>query len=288
MREALINLAGQLALSSGFDKILRLPARRRITIVNYHDPSPEVFESHLLFFRKRYSLIGMDAAMRAIASRDFANLPDFPLVITFDDGHVGNYRLLELFSRYQVPATIYVTAGLTGTNRHFWWLELRESGLPHEVTRLKTLSSSEFRRELKKLCAYELEREYPDRHALNWDELRELQQAGISVGAHSVNHLMLDRCSREELDNECRESKRILASKLGIDVKHFALPNGNGSPEIERVVMGAGYLSCRTIVPGTNGMTASLSALKNNGVGDFASLPKAVMQTIGIKAWLKH
>jgi peptidoglycan/xylan/chitin deacetylase (PgdA/CDA1 family) len=52
-------------------------------------------------------------------------LPDRSVVVTFDDGYVDNLQNAKpLLKRYDVPATVFVTAGLIGEEREFWWDEL--------------------------------------------------------------------------------------------------------------------------------------------------------------------
>ena len=47
------------------------------------------------------------------------------VVVTFDDGYADNlYQAKPVLERYDIPATIYVTAGYIGSQREFWWDEL--------------------------------------------------------------------------------------------------------------------------------------------------------------------
>ena len=114
MKKELTNLICFTAEKTGaFSAIRHFFAKNKITIIN--------------------SFISIDTAAQAIKGNAVPQLPPFPMVITFDDGHAGNYKLLPIFQTYNIPATIYVTSGLTGTNRHFWWKELRSKNLEDKV-----------------------------------------------------------------------------------------------------------------------------------------------------------
>ena len=68
----------------------------------------------------------------------------------------------------------------------------------------------------------------PDEYrACTWDQLREVAENGVSIGAHTVSHPILSRLETgSELQREIAESKLELQTQLQRPVESFAYPNG--------------------------------------------------------------
>src|SRR5439155_23015248 len=62
---------------------------------------------------------------------------------------------------------------------------------------------------------------------LNVQELRKLQQAGMTIGAHTMSHPMLSQTSEELAFKEIADSKSRLESALGLPIWVLAFPFGN-------------------------------------------------------------
>ena len=139
-------------------------------------------------------------------------LPPRPVAITFDDG-LRDFRIgaLPILERFHFVATLYVVASYVGgTSR--WLSDLGEGNRP----------------------------------MLGWDELRELDAAGIELGAHSCTHPQLDIIARDAAASEIIDSKRALENGLGRPIRSFAYPHGYATPALRRVVQRAGFDSaCR-------------------------------------------
>lgn len=259
-------------------------ACRRVTVLNYHDPSAASFASHLSFFSKHYNFISADQLAEALQRRNFSSLPPKALLITMDDGHAGNYALLESIEKFKVPVLIYAVAGVVGTRRHFWFKAPQLTRT--DVSRLKSLLNAERLSSLFQSCRFANEQEQSDRHALSIEELRALQSAGVSIGSHTLTHPQLTRCGQEAVRAELNESRTALEANFG-PVRHFAYPSGDWNVSVKAAVAAAGYSTARTIEPGFVNPYSDPLCLPNFGISDSASLPKAILQATGIWSFIK-
>lgn len=84
--------------------------------------TPEHFAEHLDVVRRLTKPV---ALRRMVADQRNGRLEDRTLAITFDDGYLDNLTMAKpLLARADIPATVYVATGPTGTAREFWWDEL--------------------------------------------------------------------------------------------------------------------------------------------------------------------
>ena len=67
---------------------------------------------------------------------------------------------------------------------------------------------------------------------LNWDQIRELVNEGVSIGAHSHSHYHMADLSIEEVRDEIEISNNIFLKELGSIPPLFAFPYGEANEEI--------------------------------------------------------
>ncbi len=85
-----------------------------------------------------------------------------------------------------------------------------------------------------------------DTRFMDWGQLRELTEAGMTVGSHSRTHPYLGRIADPaELRREVAGSRTLLEERLGVEVRFFAYPFGEWSPALEASVRDGGYLAAR-------------------------------------------
>lgn len=81
-----------------------------------------------------------------------------------------------------------------------------------------------------------------EKESLSEEDLRILDESGISIGSHTVNHAFLpDVRNKEELLFELDESKKKLESILGHSVKLFSYPAGGVTVESKALIEALGY-----------------------------------------------
>lgn len=111
-----------------------VPARPGPTILCYHrvaspviDPwqlsvTPENFASQLAALRAERTILSMEAFVELLRLR---RLPANATALTFDDGYRDNLlNAAPLLTESGIPATLFLTTGLLGRQREYWWDEL--------------------------------------------------------------------------------------------------------------------------------------------------------------------
>jgi peptidoglycan/xylan/chitin deacetylase (PgdA/CDA1 family) len=153
--------------------------------------SPDLFGRCLAqLHRRRYRTLNV--AQAADLLRRNAAWPERSVVITFDDGYRSVFDVaFPLLHEFEMTATLFLTVG--------------------EGPR----GASDA--ELPAMCG---------RPMLSWAEIREMQGAGLSVGAHTLTHPDLTRLAPERMETEICRSKAILEDALGMAVAAFAYPYG--------------------------------------------------------------
>jgi peptidoglycan/xylan/chitin deacetylase (PgdA/CDA1 family) len=117
-------------------------------------------------------------------------LPPAAVVLTFDDGDRSVYEhAFPVLQAHGMTATIFLTVGppVAGGDR-----------LPS----------------------------FEGRPMLSWTEIREMQRAGVTFGAHTLTHPDLTRIPEPEVETEMRASKAMIEDRLETVVSCFAYPYG--------------------------------------------------------------
>ena len=220
--------------------------------------------------------------------RRSGRLPAGAVAITFDDGYACNLKLgLPILRSLNLPATIFVTTSAVGGDAPLWtsrvsWileharcdsdarasevfgrqiklhsLQQRIESLNWLTERLKRVDSDQREATISRLGA-ELGVESFGGLAdemLTWQQVRELESQGISIGAHTLTHPILSRCSDAEVEREILGGKEELESQLGHPVTTFAYPNGTPADYDARAVKAiqrGGFSAAYTTVYGAN------------------------------------
>lgn len=84
---------------------------------------------------------------------------------------------------------------------------------------------------------------YQGRKMLAWEQLEELRDGGIEIGAHSHRHIPLDVVPLDRAAEEVVVSKVVLEDRLQTAVNSFAYPFGYHTAAVKRLVAGSGYSS---------------------------------------------
>ncbi len=244
--------------------------KRQLIILNYHNAEGNL-QDQMRYLSRHYHILHVEEALKELyapASVDRANTSGrdrrIPLVLTFDDGYLDNYRLAwPLAKKFQAPITIYIIPGYIESGHYFWWLaaerllkqlsgtkvkfdgevyqlsqaEERETLLKLIDTRLRYASSVAEREAFLASLQQELgvslpvrstEESNEDALPMTWEQMREMEESGlVFFGAHTVNHPVLSALAdQKELQYEISESRTLLEQKLEHPILTFAYPIG--------------------------------------------------------------
>ncbi|MDA8364936.1 MAG: polysaccharide deacetylase family protein [Gammaproteobacteria bacterium] len=247
--------------------------------------SADAFEQQVMFLKRHCHVMAMAELGEMLRAGN--RIPDNAAVITVDDGYRDFYtQAFPVLSRHNVPATFYVTTGFV--DRKLWlWPDkvayvLENTGLsqwPLSIEGRERYCSSadmEGRRKLwVEICQYCLSlgeqeknrfladlaqrldvrtpEEPPGDYApVSWQQLREMSQSGIEIGAHTVTHARLVKIPEAQLADEIVGCKRRIEEMIGQPVLSFSYPNGGRYDydiRVKRMVDSAGYQTAAVAFP---------------------------------------
>lgn len=224
-----------------------------------------------------FQFTSMDAALEVLSGQTESK-KDL-LVVTFDDAYADVFEHgLPVLRAMGLPAIMYVPTGLVGTGKRFLHDRLFHLVRAVPLENISNLQDAigtvvrKFRLEriplpglLDELIAntpqavladaiMELERltqdivpPLPESGAImNWGQLRKWSQAGLSIGAHTVNHSVLPLEAPAVQEREITASKECLEKETGIEIRHFAFCNGWYSKNVVGRLVQAGFKSAVT------------------------------------------
>jgi peptidoglycan/xylan/chitin deacetylase (PgdA/CDA1 family) len=222
--------------------------------------------------------------------------------VTVDDGYADFYEIaFPILKRYQVPASFYVTTGFVDGDCWFWYDRL-EWIVSHSVDNKVTsdgriYSSAEWNgdkakvwgllvsdylkkdgsdienllQDLSSQVGVQVPQTAPEHYkAVTWDQLREMREAGIEIGGHTVNHYSLGRLDAQDVMDELKTCRNRLADELGEAPKAFCYPNGQPADipaDYAKVLREAGFESSVVAYYDKQGM-ADPYALRRHGIGE--------------------
>lgn len=76
---------------------------------------------------------------------------------------------------------------------------------------------------------------------MNWEQIKELRDAGMIIGSHSMTHRILTELKDSDLDFELGTSKKFLEDNLGQPVDYFSIPRGFHNKNIIDLARQIGY-----------------------------------------------
>jgi peptidoglycan/xylan/chitin deacetylase (PgdA/CDA1 family) len=260
--------------------------RRAVTVLCYHDPDPDTLADHLETLRACYKLVGLRDLVDAMRSGRVRDLPDRSLVITLDDGHAGNARLIDVFRRYGVRPTIFLASGIVGTGRGYWWEHV--PGGHSEARRLAAVSDADRLDELQSVGFSET-MDLPARSALSREEIG-VMSSTVDFQSHTVLHPVLSRCTHDRARTEIEQSKTDLEREFGYEIYALSYPGGSATdwgPREVDLARRAGYACAVSAIPGVNGDRTDLFMIGRVVIPDGACRDELIVRASLLHNYLR-
>ncbi len=178
---------------------------RTLAILAFHkigEPAPggweswfyvpeETFEGYLKYLHESgWQVVDVFKFIQGLVEPN--KLPERAALITFDDGYRSVRDVaLPLLRRFGYPAVLFIPTDYIGRYNTF------DNGIE------------------------------PKEEICDWDDLRELRRAGVSIQSHGASHRRFSLITVDEQRDELIRSKAILEKNLGDPVEIIAFPYGD-------------------------------------------------------------
>lgn len=179
--------------------------------------SPQKFEKQICYLKRKGVRFATVSKMIE-HYHEHGRFPERTVSLTFDDGWKDNYiNAFPIIKKHNVCATIFIVPSVLGT-----------------TTDLITADG-----------------EGPREH-MTADNVREMAEAGVEFGSHTMHHKLLHKATDAEVEYEIRESKNAITDVSKNDCRVFAYPAGFVTDVAARVAADAGYIAALTTVYGSD------------------------------------
>jgi peptidoglycan/xylan/chitin deacetylase (PgdA/CDA1 family) len=248
----ILGALGRLIYHAGLHPLVIRFNRRAVRVLLYHDCAPvetpytaglsvtippAAFAAHMQYVSKHYRTVSLKdlVGMRGGASDRLA-------LVSFDDGYRSVYEhALPVLRRLELPAAVFLVTSSVGNRKLVWVNELNWHLQRQRAAALAALawlpindqddSSHIIQTALAHYDAAAIERTLVDLAAtagidrvrlaetarlyVTWDEARELDAAGITLGNHTATHANLTRLSDDAIRRELQTAAAALTAEVG-------------------------------------------------------------------------
>ncbi len=243
-------------------------------IFNYRGKfvTTRAFRAHLTYFKRTFEVVGLAEQVERIKAGTAART----LSITFDDGYANNYHeAFPILRELGVPATFFVTTDFVDKKQPLPVdiIEYaigaasgsREDRIKTDLAlrqKMKALPVADARALLEEVIRtygrdLRIDIERTSYRPLTWQQVAEMESAGMTFAPHTRTHPILSRLSQSEAREEIVGSKEALAAHAAHPLNIFACPNGGTddfTAETIEILKTAGFAAslttdARAIVP---------------------------------------
>jgi len=236
--------------------------------------SAEVLRLQMTYLKRWFVLPPVDRILDSLARGRF---DDPTALVTFDDGYRDNFDLgFPVLRSLGVPACFFVVSGYLDTPSLPWWdrvaysvkrtaldaftidypealtFDLRTMSrrqvtwrILHAYKRAHGLDQPRFFAALSAATGVDVDGQALSRDLfVSWDAAREMQNAGMTIGSHTVTHPILAGLPEADQQRELVDSRERIGEMLGAKPELLAYPVGSPTAFTEatkRLARQAGY-----------------------------------------------
>jgi peptidoglycan/xylan/chitin deacetylase (PgdA/CDA1 family) len=217
-----------------------------------------------LLRRSRIDVISLDEMHRHMTERDFGRRF---VCLTFDDGYRDNLEhAYPILKDADMPFAVYVPTGFPDRLGELWWLALEAVIAKRERIGLVIDelywwlrgrdTEAEMRAIVRDLAArYQVDiAAFCKDLCMSWQEIALLARDPlVTIGAHTVNHLMLAKLPEKAVRAEMDLSRTVIEAALGARPAHLSYPYGDpgsAGPREFAIAAALGFKTAVTTRPG--------------------------------------
>ncbi len=233
-----------------------------IAAVYFHNPSKKLFTKCVHWLKNKGFIFISENELIDILKNN-KPFPKGAVWISFDDGWKDNYiNVYPVLESEKIPASFFIVSEAVENSGYYWWTLAEKykydlsKNYEEDINKLWQIPEAERKKIIDELSARHGKEMH--REAMTVGEIKLMAKHSlVSIGSHTVNHVITINCSGDELQNEFSESKKSLENITGKPVKTFCFPNGDFGEREEVFLKQAGYKAAcvcenQFITPQTN------------------------------------
>lgn len=254
-----------------FKRLAKNPSVNKAIILNYHRVTKKVdniyddrltaseFKEKMCFLKEHFNVVSLP---ELLARAKNSTIKPLTVAITIDDGYEDGYSvILPILKDLNISAAFFIAT--EGIDKGCLWndyistafnttikerlehyldfpifdlstLDLKKKAHHIIHKRCKFLSLSERKLAIEQLLLL-LDVNVIHDEFLSKNQIKKLHLAGMTIGAHTHQHPILNLESAEISYQEIKHSKELLETIINEDIKYFAYPNGKKNKDFNEV-----------------------------------------------------
>lgn len=196
VRSAILDILGSYATPSSYVHILN---GHMIDWHHDNNGDGERFACLLEALHQSCDFVNFEDAVRMVVNHEKVSRP--AIAFSFDDGFRDCYtQIASQLEKYGVNALFFINPNFADA------ADNNDEAYVKRFTEETTKS--------------------PGKLPMTWSQIKDLQQRGFLIGAHTMDHYCINDDNIEELEHQIGDCKKLIEERLGTSCDYFAFPYG--------------------------------------------------------------